>query len=220
MLAGDVNFMRVFRDGLDPHGMLAAETFGTNFTKLDRDNAKTTNYGALYGAGDSTLWEQYVKKGVFLPYETVSNFLGAFWRLHPELQTYMREQLKRALSHKPLEAPAWGYSWTVKDFLMVGGHGDVEGAARGVANAVIQCVPPRLTLEALEKLDRMGVDVRLHTHDGGLIYADEDKAEETTKLAVQVFNDTAASYDFWRGTPCRSAGKFGPSWGEGKEVAA
>ncbi len=58
MLSGDEKMMTAFREGLDFHTMVAAETFGVSqdaVTKDMRRKAKIINFGILYGMGVSAL---------------------------------------------------------------------------------------------------------------------------------------------------------------------
>lgn len=217
-LSGDPILCNAYREGLDVHTITARALFDVEAPDYDqRHRGKTVNFGTLYGAGARTLWEQFLKGGVVVPIEEVASYRKKFWQTYAVLDSFRVEETRKARQGGVLYAPTGAYRWSLDDFIL--SHPmDAEEAARGVFNATIQSVAPRLVGRAMVEIEQEDVaDVRLHTYDGICGYLPEADAVERA-LRIKAIMEAQGNESWWNGVPCVADVKIGPSWGELKEV--
>ena len=65
-ITGDALMVEKFRDGVDLHAFTAEMLFGLNWTKKDRQVAKTANFNLLYGGGWAMLGSILIKQAQIL----------------------------------------------------------------------------------------------------------------------------------------------------------
>lgn len=222
-LSQDPVLCHVFKSGGDAHTLLAQRIFysGQNVkpTKLERDRAKTTNFGLLYGAGVMTLWEQFVKDGIFIDVQEVSKYHSTFWNTYQGLAVYVNTQMARARAGQYLYAPVAGYRWCLGDMRFLHGQ-DIEEACRSIFNSTIQSVPPRYTLRAARAAEKdpamqqHGFEITHQTHDGLMGYVNDTPEGRSLVTKMKDYMDAQTLEPWWQGVPCRAAAKVGPSWGE------
>lgn len=224
-LSQDPVLCHVFKTGGDAHTLLAQRIFyggGNNKpTKAERDRAKTTNFGLLYGAGVRTLWEQFVKDGNFIDMQEVSKYHSTFWTTYQGLDVYVKTRMAQARAGGYLYAPIAGYRWRLADMRFLHGD-DLEEACRSIFNSTIQCVPPRYTLRAarMAELDEdminpsHGFEITHQTHDGLMGYVNDTAIGRVLVDRMKYYMDLQTQEPWWQGVPCRASAKVGPSWGE------
>lgn len=133
-LSGDPAMIGAFKEGQDIHAATAAKVFGVALEEVSREqrsNAKTVNFGILYGVSAFGLSQQ-----TNLSRSEAKDLIDAYYATYPRLKAYMSEQVDFAREH--------GYVTTVlgrrrylKDILAA--NAVVRGAAeRNAVNAPIQ----------------------------------------------------------------------------------
>ena len=133
-LSGDPAMIGAFKEGQDIHAATAAKVFGVALEEVSREqrsNAKTVNFGIVYGVSAFGLSQQ-----TNLSRSEAKDLIDAYYATYPRLKAYMSEQVDFAREH--------GYVTTVlgrrrylKDILAA--NAVVRGAAeRNAVNAPIQ----------------------------------------------------------------------------------
>ena len=133
-LSGEENMIKAFQNKEDIHRSTAAKVFNVpleEVTKEQRSNAKTVNFGIIYGVSAFGLSNQ-----TSLSRKESAELIDAYYKTYPKLKSYMQEQVDFAREN--------GYAQTVlgrrrylKDInsanMMV-----KSGAERNAVNAPIQ----------------------------------------------------------------------------------
>ena len=205
-----------FMNNGDPHMALARRIFGGSPTKDQRARAKTINFGLLYGAGARTLWQQFVKDGLFLDMKEVRGYHSTFWKTYEALAKYVEDKMRTAREGGRLFAPMANYSWSIEDLSLLHPT-DREEAARATFNSTIQSVPPRITLRVARRAMADGLDCVLQTHDGLIFYIPEKEVQEAGRYLRELFRQET-SEDWWQGLPVPVDIKVGPNWAELKPL--
>lgn len=133
-LSGEPNMIESFKNGEDIHRSTAAKVFNVpadEVTREQRSNAKTVNFGIIYGVSAFGLSNQ-----TSLSRSESKELIDAYYATYPRLKAYMHEQVEFARRH--------GYAQTVsgrrrylKDINSQ--NAVVRGAAeRNAVNAPIQ----------------------------------------------------------------------------------
>ena len=133
-LSGDPTMIGAFKEGQDIHAATAAKVFGVALEEVSREqrsNAKTVNFGIVYGVSAFGLSQQ-----TNLSRSEAKDLIDAYYATYPRLKAYMSKQVDFAREH--------GYVTTVlgrrrylKDILAA--NAVVRGAAeRNAVNAPIQ----------------------------------------------------------------------------------
>ncbi|GCD77256.1 DNA polymerase I [Thermaurantimonas aggregans] len=93
-ISGDEAMIQAFRNGEDIHAATAAKVFGVpleKVTKEMRSNAKTVNFGIIYGVSAFGLSQQST-----LTRQEASAVIEAYFKTYPGIKAYMENQVKKA----------------------------------------------------------------------------------------------------------------------------
>lgn len=93
-MSGDDAMIQAFRNGEDIHAATAAKVFGVpmeKVTKEMRSNAKTVNFGIIYGVSAFGLSQQST-----LSRSEASEVIKAYFKTYPGIKDYMDNQVKKA----------------------------------------------------------------------------------------------------------------------------
>ena len=85
-IADEQQMQAAFRDGADPHLRTASLMFGIaeeDVDKTKRQQAKGTNFGAVYGSGAGGLKDYFAALGIALTFEEASEFLRRWKAAYP-----------------------------------------------------------------------------------------------------------------------------------------
>jgi len=133
-LSEEDNMIEAFRNGEDIHASTAARVFGvplSEVTREQRSNAKTVNFGIIYGVSAFGLSNQ-----TNLSRGEAKDLIDTYYKTYPKLRNYISEQIQFAREN--------GYAQTVlgrRRYLsdINGSNQIVRGAAeRNAVNAPIQ----------------------------------------------------------------------------------
>ena len=93
-LSGDENLIKAFREGADIHRFTAGLIFNLDIKKVTdsmREQAKTVNFGVLYGMGPFSL-----AKTLKISHEAARDFIKAYFDRYPRVKGFLDETIERA----------------------------------------------------------------------------------------------------------------------------
>ena len=133
-LSEEETMMRAFKDGEDIHASTAAKVFNiplAEITREQRSNAKTVNFGIIYGVSAFGLSNQ-----TDLSRTEAKELIDTYYKTYPKLRSYMSEQIEFARDNGYVQT-VLGRRRYLKD--INSGNAVVRGAAeRNAVNAPIQ----------------------------------------------------------------------------------
>ena len=133
-LSGEENMIKAFQNNEDIHRSTAAKVFNValeNVTKEQRSNAKTVNFGIIYGVSAFGLSNQ-----TSLSRSESAALIEAYYKTYPKLKSYMSDQVDFARQHGYVQT-VLGRRRYLKDINSA--NAVVRGAAeRNAVNAPIQ----------------------------------------------------------------------------------
>ncbi|SFB02769.1 DNA polymerase I [Flavobacterium swingsii] len=133
-LSGEENMIAAFQNNEDIHRSTAAKVFNVpleEVTKEQRSNAKTVNFGIIYGVSAFGLSNQ-----TDLSRKEASELIDAYYATYPKLKSYMSEQVDFAREHGYVQT-VLGRRRYLKD-INSANHMVKGGAERNAVNAPIQ----------------------------------------------------------------------------------
>jgi DNA polymerase-1 len=183
-ISEEENMIKAFQDGKDIHASTASKLFNIpleEVTKIQRSQAKTVNFGILYGQGAFALAEQ-----TGLSRKEAKEMIESYYETYPKLKKYMTDQV--------IKAQEMGYVETIlhrkrhlKDInsanFVVKAH-----AERNAVNAPIQGSAADVIKLAMIKIDEKFTEKKLKTkmllqvHDELVFEAPEEELETVKAL--------------------------------------
>ncbi|CAH0282130.1 DNA polymerase I [Chryseobacterium sp. Bi04] len=183
-ISGEDNMIKAFQDGEDIHASTAAKLFKIpleEVSKVQRSQAKTVNFGIIYGQGAFALAEQ-----TGLSRTEAKQMIEAYFETYPKLKKYMAEQVNKAREMGYVET-ILGRKRHLKDInsnnFVVRGH-----AERNAVNAPVQGSAADIVKIAMIKIDReleeqqLKTKMLLQVHDELVFETPADEVEATSKL--------------------------------------
>lgn len=181
VMAGDMNLVRDFNEGIDIHTKTAAEVFGVEMaevTKEQRRAAKVINFGVLYGMSakglaDAAGMEIYEAK----------KFIDDYFVLRRAIRDYLDATLKQARELGFVET-YFGRRRPTPDvkspnFIIR------TGAERAAMNMPIQGTEADLMKRAMIKVTKKlpeGADLLLQVHDSLIVECEVEQVEEVKRI--------------------------------------
>lgn len=101
-LSQDENLLQAFHQDIDVHRMVAAEIFGVaaeNVTERERRDAKTINFGLIYGMSAFGL-----AKRIGMSREDAKKYIDLYFTRYPKVHEYMEKMRKFAHEHGFVES--------------------------------------------------------------------------------------------------------------------
>lgn len=140
ILSGDQFLWETYKSGGDLHNSMAVGLYGKDFNKEQRTKAKTTNFGAMYGAGAKTLSET-----LGIPRWEASEILQNYWLLLQTLQQQIIDWQTEARQTGSLRTPfGRTRTWNFYDF-----DRGYDGLEKEAGNFPIQSVASDFMLLSL-----------------------------------------------------------------------
>ncbi|CAD7800109.1 DNA polymerase I [Chryseobacterium aquaeductus] len=183
-ISGEDNMIKAFQDGEDIHASTAAKLFNIpleEVSKTQRGQAKTVNFGILYGQGAFALAEQ-----TGLSRSEAKQMIEAYYETYPKLKEYMAAQVQRAREIGYVET-ILGRKRHLKDInsgnFVVRAH-----AERNAVNAPIQGSAADVVKIAMIKIDKelqlqkLQTKMLLQVHDELLFESPIDEVEVATNI--------------------------------------
>lgn len=93
-LSGEENMIKAFQDGEDIHKATAAKVFNVPLDEVSREqrsNAKTVNFGIIYGVSAFGLSNQ-----TSLSRSESASLIEAYYKTYPKLKSYIQDQIELA----------------------------------------------------------------------------------------------------------------------------
>ncbi len=183
-ISGEQNMIKAFQNGEDIHASTAAKLFGIDLnevSKTQRSQAKTVNFGIIYGQGAFALAEQ-----TGLSRTEAKKMIDSYYESYPRLKEYMAEQVKKAQDLGYVET-ILGRRRHLKDInssnFVVKAH-----AERNAVNAPIQGSAADIIKLAMIKIDQeletqnLETKMLLQVHDELLFEAPIDEVDIAMSL--------------------------------------
>ena len=183
-ISGEENMIKAFQDGEDIHASTASKLFKVpleEVTKTQRSQAKTVNFGIIYGQGAFALAEQ-----TGMSRSEAKQMIDSYYETYPRLKEYMAEQVQKAREKGYVET-ILGRKRHLKDInsnnFVVKGH-----AERNAVNAPIQGSAADIIKIAMinieDELGKGDLQTRmlLQVHDELLFEAPKEEVEQVSAL--------------------------------------
>ena len=183
-LSGEDNMIKAFQNGEDIHASTASKLFKIPLDQVDktqRSQAKTVNFGIIYGQGAFALAEQ-----TGLSRTEAKQMIDSYYENYPKLKIFMTEQVEKARKNGFVET-ILGRKRHLKDInsnnFVVRGH-----AERNAVNAPIQGSAADIIKVAMINIDRalseggFKTKMLLQVHDELLFEVPEEEIEQIKTL--------------------------------------
>lgn len=183
-ISGEENMIKAFQNGEDIHASTASKLFKIpldEVTKTQRSQAKTVNFGIIYGQGAFALAEQ-----TGLSRTEAKQLIDSYYETYPKLKEFMAEQVKKARELGYVET-LLGRKRHLKDInsnnFVVRGH-----AERNAINAPIQGSAADIIKIAMihidEKISGQNLETKmlLQVHDELIFETPISEVETASKL--------------------------------------
>lgn len=183
-ISDETNMIQAFQNGEDIHASTASKLFNvplSEVTKTQRSQAKTVNFGIIYGQGAFGLAEQ-----TGLSRTEAKQMIDAYFATYPKLKEWMAEQVHKARQLGYVET-ILGRKRHLKDInsnnFVVKGH-----AERNAVNAPIQGSAADIIKIAMINIDQKLEEEKLETkmllqvHDELVFEAPVSEIETATNL--------------------------------------
>ena len=183
-ISGEDNMIKAFQEGEDIHASTAAKLFNIpleEVSKTQRSQAKTVNFGIIYGQGAFALAEQ-----TGMSRTEAKQMIEAYFETYPKLKLYMAEQVKKAREIGYVET-ILGRKRHLKDInsgnFVVRGHAErnaVNAPVQGSAADVVKMAMIKIQKE-LEK-EKLKTKMLLQVHDELVFESPIDEVEVATNI--------------------------------------
>ena len=183
-ISGESNMIKAFQDGEDIHASTASKLFKIpleEVTKTQRSQAKSVNFGIIYGQGAFALAEQ-----TGMSRTEAKQMIDSYYQTYPRLKEYMAEQVQKAREKGYVET-ILGRKRHLKDInsnnFVVKGHAErnaVNAPIQGSAADIIKIAMINIE-EKLEKED-LKTKMLLQVHDELLFEAPKEEVEKVSLL--------------------------------------
>lgn len=198
VVAGEQSLLEEFsKPGGDPHGAAAAGISELVGTPVHRQVGKRLNFGAVYGAGPNTLFEQIQKdaimyggEGLNLTKPQVREMHKLWWDDHPACKLYMQRVHLEAMTTGEIEGLFGQYrrlSDALSDDPKRRGH-----ALRQTGNFPVQNGGAILTLWAMAMVDREFMRKRMQAsvigqmHDSIIVDCPPDEVDKARQILRRI----------------------------------
>lgn len=218
-MSKDEQMIKAFSEGVDIHQQTAAELYGVpidSVSKEQRYNAKTVNFGVLYGMSAHGL---AVSTG--MTREEAAGFIKRYYELKPKLAEYI-EQIKRDAKENEYVTTLFGRKRPCGE-INSNNHIISSAAERMAVNVPLQGTAADIMKLAMIKLQERimehnpstkktgGAMMLLQIHDELIVECDEQDGERIAALMKEVMENV---YDL--GVKIEVDTSIGRSWGEMK----
>jgi len=183
-ISGEENMIKAFQNGEDIHASTASKLFKiplNEVTKTQRSQAKTVNFGIIYGQGAFALAEQ-----TGLSRSEAKQLIDSYYETYPKLKEFMAEQIKKAREIGYVET-VLGRKRHLKDInsnnFVVRGHAErnaINAPIQGSAADIIKIAMININDQISEQ--NLATKMLLQVHDELVFEAPENEVELAEKL--------------------------------------
>ncbi len=181
-LSGEDHMMKDFKEGKDIHASTAAKIFEVAIDKVTREqrsNAKTVNFGIVYGVSAFGLSQQ-----TNLNRKEAKKLIDAYYKTYPKLRDYIDAQVAFAREHGYVET-VMGRRRYLKD-IEARNHVVRSAAERNAVNAPIQGSAADIIKLAMiniqQKFKKYQSKMLLQVHDELVFDIHKDELDELQNL--------------------------------------
>lgn len=213
-LSGDEWLTRVYLDDKDLHAAVAERIFGPNFTKEQRNQAKTVNFGVAYGRGPDALVRQF---GISLT--EAKSIIRDWFASMPQVKQYIEEKKREPLRGIKCVTP-FGFE---RHFVIT--NDNLFHVQNESVNTPIQSVASYLTMLSLmnmyDTFKKEGIKAKIiiTVHDSIVIECADDKEliDRIVKIGTETMAKVPLKYFPECKVPFKADAEVGYSWGALKE---
>lgn len=202
----DETLLKVFQEGRDIHGSVAAMVYGPNYTKGQRHIAKTIVFGLVYG---STTFTMARRLKISLP--EAERFVATFFKAMPATKKWQERTMKEAFEVGFLDTPL-GRRRRIP-LITPDVYKDLRNQA---LNFRLQSVAGDLTTlaftQAQDPISKLGGRVLLTVHDSILCEVPKTKIDQAAAILKKIMIQIPVE---WLGpeVPFEVDMEFGEHWG-------
>jgi uracil-DNA glycosylase family 4 len=234
VLSGDKALIDIFASGKDMHSAVAADVYGTLFTSEPefladgktenpiynkyRRNAKTVNFGIVYGATEFTLMER-----LGITWEEANKLIIGWFAMFPDARRFMNECRRAPREGRPL-VTVFGRT---RRFYVITDQ-NRRGQENEAGNFPHQSMCSDFTLDAAIQIDRIAARGGLPgracqiniIHDDNLFECDDIDTEvvKLVKLVRPIMQETPVRHGI-TALPFKSDAKKGYVWSSMQKIA-
>jgi DNA polymerase I-like protein with 3'-5' exonuclease and polymerase domains/uracil-DNA glycosylase len=234
VLSGDVNLINIFKSGKDMHAAVAADVYGTDFTREAeympdgktenpvyakfRRNAKTVNFGIVYGATEFTLMER-----LGITWEEAHKLIKGWFAMFPDARRYMDECRAAPVNGRPL-VTVFGRQRRFYVVTASNRHGQENEAG----NFPHQSMCSDFTLDSAIQIDRLyarkvlpGNAFQINIiHDDNMFECDDDDTSirQLVKVIRPIMEETPIKHGI-TALPFKSDAKKGYDWAHMQKIS-
>lgn len=183
-ISGEENMIKAFQNGEDIHASTAAKLFGIpleEVTKTQRSQAKTVNFGIIYGQGAFALAEQ-----TGLTRTEAKQLIDSYYETYPKLKIWMAEQVQKARELGYVET-LFNRKRHLKDInsanFVVKAHAErnaVNAPIQGSAADIIKIA--MINIDKVFEKEKLKTKMLLQVHDELVFEAPTEEVEVATYL--------------------------------------
>ena len=183
-ISGEENMIQAFMNGEDIHASTASKLFKiplNEVTKTQRSQAKTVNFGIIYGQGAFGLAEQ-----TGLSRTEAKQMIDEYYKTYPRLKEYMAEQVKKARELGYVET-ILGRRRFLKDInsnnFVVRGHAErnaVNAPIQGSAADIIKIA--MINIDQVFSREKLKTKMLLQVHDELVFESPEEEVQLSSGL--------------------------------------
>jgi len=183
-ISGEENMIKAFQNGEDIHASTAAKLFGIpleEVTKTQRSQAKTVNFGIIYGQGAFALAEQ-----TGLSRTEAKQLIDSYYETYPKLKIWMAEQVQKARELGYVET-LFNRKRHLKDInsanFVVKAHAErnaVNAPIQGSAADIIKIA--MINIDKVFEKEKLKTQMLLQVHDELVFEAPTEEVEVATYL--------------------------------------
>lgn len=211
-LSKDKFLTRVYQEDHDLHDAVATQMFGPNFTKEQRVQAKTINFGVAYGRGPAN-----IAKVFHLSMSEAKALINNWFAQMPQVKAWIDNQRSMVLKNITPTTPLG----RERHFVVT--YEALNHIQNEYVNFPIQSIASDMTMLSLiaiqDWIEENGYqnDVRivLSVHDSIVLEVmdDDDLVREVVETAVKIMHDTPDKYLKDNEVPFKADAEVGYAWG-------
>lgn len=209
-LSKDKFLTGVYQRGEDLHDAVARQMFGPNFTKEQRVQAKTINFGIAYGRGPASL--QRVFK---ITMDEARSLINNWFSQMPDVDKWIKNQRNLATKNIVPETPLGRQ----RHFVIT--YDTLNHVQNEYVNFPIQSIASDMTVFSLIEIHNWiaeeGIDARiiLNVHDSIVleVFDEDELIDKVVRKATEIMSTVPHRYLKDNEVPFRADAEVGYSWG-------
>ncbi len=216
-LSGDPNLTKAFAENQDVHAFTASLVFGVDLadvTSQMRDQAKTVNFGVLYGMGPFGL-----ARSLKITQEAARDFIKAYFERYPKIKSFMDDTLesarKKGYVETLLKRRRYIPDIESKDMRMrqFAERTAINAPVQGTASDLIKIAMVSIHERLASKQAPEGARMLLQVHDDLVFEVPEKSLAATAELVREEMEKAIAL-----SVPVLVSVKAGPNWKDMEKI--